>query len=105
MNTSEISIEILSGGQSSLISISTTSAQGPVVVAPTNHPANVPVKCLITPTVDCYVRQGSNPTALSDGTDQILKANLTYRTEILPGNRIAAITASGTGSINFTPGA
>lgn len=106
MNTSEISLESLSGGQSANIALTTASAQGPVVTLPTNHPpGGVPVKCNFTPDVDCFYRKGVNPTALSDGTDQQVLAGNTYRTELMVGERLAFIVVAGTGNVKFTQGA
>lgn len=105
MHTTEISVEVLSGGQSSSIAISATSAQSPVVALPTNHPPGVPVKILFTPSVSCFGRKGSNPTALADGTDQTFLAGNTYRTELLVGDRMAFITSSGSGTVAWTPAA
>jgi hypothetical protein len=58
---------------------------------------------LVTPSVDCYVIQGANPTALSDGTDLKLLGNNTYRCRVTFGSKLAFITATGTGSVNLTP--
>lgn len=103
MHNTEISIDLLSGGQSTSIVLSAVSAQGPVVALPTNHPPGVPVKCTLTPDVNCWMRKGSNPTAVVD-VDQKLLAGNTYRVELLVGERIAAI-AGGAGTLSFTPGA
>jgi hypothetical protein len=47
---------------------------------------------------------GLNPTAVSDGTDQILLANQQYRIiPIIPGYKIAFILAIGTGNVYITP--
>lgn len=52
------------------------------------------------------MRQGSNPTAVSDGTDQILPANNWVRLENLTiGNKLAFKTASGSGTVYLTNGA
>lgn len=102
MNISEISMEILTGGQSSKVAISTASAQTPAMGTVWGQTA---VKAVFTPDVDCFVRRGANPTALADGTDQLVKANNAYRCEMLPGEKLAFITASGTGNVYFTPGA
>lgn len=104
MNISEVSMELLAGGQSTQITLSAASAQGPVVARPTNHPAGVPIKCTLLPSVACWVRKGTNPTALADGTDQALTAGVIHRVELMEGERIAAI-AGGAGTLNFTPGA
>jgi len=105
MNISEVSIEALSGGQSVKVATSTTSAQLPVVALPTNHPEGVPVKCTVVVDAVSFFRKGVNPTAVLDGTDQILLANTLYRVELLEGERLAVIAATGTGNAYFTPGA
>lgn len=96
----EHSINVLEGGQSSKISISTSSAQSATFTFP-NMPQGY---VLITPDVPCFVRQGVNPTAVSDGTDQYLPANTIYRAFVNSGNKLAFITASGTGNVYLTPG-
>lgn len=105
MNITEISMDALAGGTSSKVALSTTSAQGPVIANPTNHPKGMPVKCLVTLDATGFLRKGTSPTAVSDGTDQILLANNTYRIELMEGERVAAILASGTGNMYFTPAA
>lgn len=105
MNITQISAEALSGGQSVKIATSVTSAQGPVIANPTNHPKGAPVKCLITCDALTFGRNGTNPTALSDGTDQVFAANTPYRVELMEGERMAFIVPSGTGNVYFTPGA
>lgn len=96
----EHSLNILEGGTSSQVSISTTSAHS---VAFTFEAA-LAGYVLITSDVNCFVRQGTDPTALSNGTDQILLANQTYRCWVNSGNKLAFITASGTGTVYLTPG-
>lgn len=93
--TRELSLVIDSGGRSSSISISTTSAQS---AASSNGEA------VICPSVDCFVRSGANPTAVSDGTDQFLVGGTQYRVRFGEGHKLAFITASGTGTVYFTPG-
>lgn len=105
MNIVNIAAEALSGGQSVKVALSTTSAQGPVVSLPTNHPEGVPVKCLITLDAAGFIRKGTNPTAVSDGTDQYVPANTPFRVELMKNERVAAILATGTGNMYFTPGA
>ena len=92
----QVSMSMLSGGQSQVVSISTSSAQSTAI------PSGSAVLCS---TVACWVRQGSNPTALSNGTDQYLPAGMPMRfTGINPGNKIAAIS-SESGSLYITPDA
>lgn len=96
MNVQEISIVVDDGGRSQAISISSTSAQSAVIN--TNS-------VLVTPTVDVFVRQGANPTALSDGTDILLLASTSYRLAVTPGKKLAFKTSSATGTVYLTQGA
>jgi hypothetical protein len=96
----EHSLNILSGDQSSSLAISTTSAQSAAFA----FDAALAGYVLITVDANCFVRQGTDPTALSNGTDQILLANQTYRCWVNSGNKLAFITASGTGTAYMTPG-
>lgn len=105
MNFTTISAEALSGGQSAKVALSIASAQGPLVSIPTTHPKGVPLKCLVTLDVAGFIRKGTNPTAVADGTDQYVPANTPFRVELMDGERLAAILASGTGNMYFTPGA
>lgn len=105
MNTSQVSVEALSGGQSVKVATSTTSAQCPVVALPTNHLEGLPVKCTVVVDALSFMRKGANPVAVSDGTDQVLLANTLYRVELLEGERLAVIVPTGTGNVYFTPGA
>lgn len=104
MNIVQISAAALSGGQSAKIATSTTSAQGPVVSLPDGHPEGVPVKCLITVDALTFGRKGTNPTALSNGTDQVFVANVPYLVELMEGERMAFIVPATTGNVYFTPG-
>lgn len=93
----EQSIVALTGGQSAAVVISTTSAQSAAITAGS---------AVVAPTVDCFFRQGTNPTALSNGTDQILLAGNAYRINgITSGDKLAFITASGSGTVYISPGA
>lgn len=96
MEIQEISIALGDPGISQAVSISTTSAQSAAMARGS---------AVVTPTVDCFVRHGPNPTAVSDGTDQFLMMNVAYRLGFPPGSRLAFVTASGTGTVYVTPGA
>ena len=92
----EESIKVLNGGESAAVSISASSAQSAALL--TN-------RVVIYSTVACWIRQGSNPTALSNGTDQYIPAETMMRlTDITPGNKIAFIAGSA-GTVYITPGA
>lgn len=93
----EQSIEVLTGGQSESVAISSTSAQSAVI-----NTGDV----VIVSTVDCFIRQGTSPTALSDGTDQFILANVAFRlTGIVKGSKIAAKTSAASGTLYISPGA
>lgn len=99
MDSREVSIKVSEGGDSQRVAISTTSAQS----AAFSGSGGVDMIC--TPDVDCFVRQGSNPTALADGTDQMLLGGNTYRLSgIVNGNKLAFITISGSGYVYLSPG-
>ena len=94
--TSEASMTLPSAATSQKLPISTASAQSSAITTRT---------VLATTDVDCFARQGANPTAVNDGTDQILLAGNSYRLLVTPGNKIAFITLAGTGNVYITPGA
>jgi hypothetical protein len=101
MNVTEVTMEILSGGQSPPTVISGTSAQTPVVTQAANTSPAQKMKCTFTPDADAFVRKGVNPTAVV-GTDQFVMARNTYRCELAPGERLAFITSGATGNVYFT---
>lgn len=92
----EFHLRVTEGGTSQVVAVSTTSAQSTAI----NDVAHV----LIYTNTAVAVRQGSNPTALTDGTDQVIPAGL-YRVAITPGNKLAFKTLTGTGNVYITPGA
>jgi hypothetical protein len=96
MNVQEISIVVDEGARSQAVAISSTSAQSAVIKTE---------DVIATPTVDVFVRQGANPTAVSDGTDILLLASTTYRLAVKPGNKLAFKTSSASGTVYLTPGA
>jgi hypothetical protein len=102
MNVVEISIGLTAGGTSQKVAISTSSAQSAAAAAAATESKAVPLKYLITPDVACFVRKGADPTAVAD-TDQYLIANQTYRVELMDGEKMAFITASGSGNVYITP--
>ena len=92
-------IPIGAGGLSQAVSVSTTSAQSAVVASQTD-----PVYYNVWATVECFCRMGTNPIALSNGTDQFIPAELLFRVGPIPyGYRLAFKTATGTGTVYLTP--
>lgn len=96
MHTQDLSIIVDEGGRSQAIAISGTSAQSTAINAE---------YVIVTLTAAAFVRQGSNPTATSDGTDIYLLADVTYRLNLTRGNKLAFKTTSATGTAYITPGA
>lgn len=95
MFTQDLSIVVDEGGRSQALAISSTSAQSAVINAD---------YVLVTLTAAGFVRQGSNPTATSDGTDIYLLADVTYRLNVKKGNKLALRTSGLTGTAYITPG-
>lgn len=94
----ETSITITTGGDSQAVAISTTSAQSAVIAADS---------ATLYATTDCFVRRGSNPTAVADGTDQFVPANTLLRINGLTNDNLSKLafkTATGTGTVYITPG-
>lgn len=82
------------GGGSQALSISTTSAQSAAI---TTGSVN------IYSTVDCFVRQGTSPTATSDGTDQFIPGGLLIRISGIKSGSKLAFKALQTGTVYITP--
>ena len=95
MYTQDLSIIVDEGGRSQALAISSTSAQSAAINAP---------YALVTLTASGFVRQGSNPTATSDGTDIYLLSDVTYRLNIQPGNKLAFRTTGSAGTAYVTAG-
>ena len=95
MHVIEISLTAQEGGLSSKIALSNLSVQ-----------YTVPPKCnslMVTLDVDCFIRMGTNPTALADGTDQFLLGGNTFRITVSPGTKVAFISNGGSGYGYITP--
>lgn len=92
----ELSTVVGTGGTSQAVSISGTSAQSTAI------PGNM---ALVYSTADCFMRCGSNPTALSDGTDQFVPASTLLRVQLQGGGKLAFKTTGATGTVYITPGA
>jgi hypothetical protein len=86
------------GGQSQKVAVSSTSAQS-TVFSP-----SLPTYVNVMTDVECFYRSGANPTAVSDGTDQILPAGPLYRIGPVPaGHKLAFKTVADSGSVYITP--
>lgn len=82
------------GGSCQAVSISGTSAQSAAITAALVH---------ITPTVDVFVREGADPTALATGVDELLLAGITQSKRITSGNKLAFKTSGATGTVYIAP--
>jgi hypothetical protein len=94
LNTRDIDVVCDEGGRSQVVAASTTSAQTANAITADY--------VMITVPATCFVRMGSNPTALINGTDLALAAG-TYRMAIKSGYKIAVILTTGTGNVYITP--
>jgi len=82
-------------GSSQALAISSTSAKASI------RDASV----VIYATVDCFMRAGSNPTALATGVDQFIPAGVMLRVALQPGYQLAFVTSSASGTVYISPGA
>jgi hypothetical protein len=97
MSGVNISCQLLSGGTSQKLSLTSSSVQSAILTSSAY---------LLTVDTDCFGRTGVNPTAVSDGTDQVFLAGNTYRiVPIVIGNKIALITSGASGFAYLTPDA
>lgn len=91
-----VSINALEGGESQTVAMSVSNNETTALSVP---------YVMVTVTADCFFRRGLAPVAVSDGTDQILLANNSYRISGLEeGDKLSFIMASGTGTAYVTPG-
>lgn len=110
MDVREISINLDAGGNGQKVAISGVSAQSTAITLRTAPSAAAPAfpeidSVLVYSSVDCFVRQGANPTAVVD-TDQFVPGGLFVRlSNILSGNKIAFITSGAAGNVWIYPGA
>lgn len=87
--------QIYAGGQSQKVTVTGTSAKS------TELNCKTVVLCSDT---DCFIRQGMEPVALSDGTDQFLPAYTIVRFyNYHPANKIGVISNGTNGSLFITP--
>ena len=86
--------QLPAGGSCQKVSTSTVSAQSAVINSG---------RVEITPSVDTYVRAGLNPTALNTGVDHLLLGGFTHSFYFTPGEKLAFILASGTGTVHISP--
>lgn len=103
MHTTAMTLDVLSGGQSQKVALSTTHAETTAITQPITLPAGQPVRCQLALDAAGFIRRGTNPVALSDGTDQYIPANTLVFVHMMAGEKLSIILASGTGNAYFTP--
>lgn len=97
--TREASILVAHGtaeGQQS-VSVTTSSAQTSNAIGST--------ECLVYANVECFVLAGSNPTATVAAGTPIAANAMVRLTGLQPGEKLAFIAASGSGTAYIRPGA
>jgi hypothetical protein len=90
----EHSIMVQEGNKCQSVSISSTSAQSSTIDKG---------QAVIYATTDCFMRQGSNPTALSTGVDQFIPGSTLLRITMKPMSKLAFVTTSATGTVYIQP--
>jgi hypothetical protein len=80
MNSQDISIIVDEGGRSQRLTAVTTSQQTTTINSD---------YALVYCTAPCFVRQGSNPTAVTTGADIFLAGNVHYRLNLPRGAKLA----------------
>src|SRR5574341_332609 len=106
MDIREISVKLDGGGNGAKIAISGASAQSAALSlkpSPTAGGADARFDVLVYVSVDCFVRNGSNPTAVVD-TDIPLAAGLYRLSGINDGDKLAFITSGAAGFAWVYPG-
>jgi hypothetical protein len=97
MANANATTQVLSGGQSAKVLTSTVSAQSAALTS---------TSYLCISDVNCFVRTGASPVAVSNGTDQLMLANVQYRfSPINIGDKLAFILSAGSGNVYLTPDA
>jgi hypothetical protein len=108
MDTREISVKVDGGGNGAKVAISGASAQSAALSlkpTPTSGGADARSDVLVYVSVDCFVRNGTNPTAVVD-TDIPLAGPGLYRISgVKDGEKLAFITSGATGNAWVYPGA
>lgn len=107
MDFREVTVKIDGGGNGAKVAIGAASAQSAALsLKPTpTSTADARSDVLVHVSVDCFVRNGANPTAVVD-TDLLLIGGNTYRISgVKDGEKLAFITSGGAGFAWIYPGA
>lgn len=108
MDIREISVKLDGGANGAKVAINGTSAQSAALslkLTPTAGGADVRDSVLVYVTVDCFVRNGTNPTAVVDTDIPLAGGNIYRLSGIKDGEKLAFITSGAAGSAWVYPGA
>jgi hypothetical protein len=107
MDFREISVKLDGGGNGAKVAISGTSAQSAALSLKTTPTGSVDSRdsVLIYASVDCFVRNGSNPTAVVDTDVPLAGGNIYRLSGIKDGEKLAFITSGAAGNVWIYPGA
>lgn len=90
----ELLYKIAAPGTSQKLTISAVAAQSAAITA------NI---VELSPSIDCYVRAGANPTAVNTGVDHFLMGGTTQFFRFSSGDKISVISELGAGVIHISP--
>jgi hypothetical protein len=86
-----------------VVALTTTSEQSSALGAANAGLPSVLQRVRVVATVDCWIAEGSNPTAASNGTASLFLPAATVEYFNVPlGNKIAGVVADGTGTLSVT---
>src|SRR4051812_37841083 len=101
MDVREVSIKLDGGGNGQKVAVTGASAQStalslkPTPVSGTDARDSV----LIYATIDCFVRNGANPTAVVDTDIPLIGGNMVRLSGIKDGEKLAFISSGAVGSV------
>lgn len=97
MHTLAISFTADAGGNSQKVAFTNVSAASTALAAGTKE-------VLVTVDQPAFMRMSADPTAVADGTDMYLNANVMYRVTVVGGMKLAFIRATAnSGNAWITP--
>lgn len=108
MDVREVSVKLDGGGNGAKVAISGTSAQSAAISlksTPVSGGADARDSVLIYATIDCFVRNGTNPTAVVDTDIPLIGGNMVRLSGIKDGEKLAFISSGAVGSVWVYPGA
>jgi hypothetical protein len=103
----EQSVKVDGGGNGAKVALSGVSAQSAALSLKPTPTATVDARydVLVYPTVDCFVRNGANPTAVVDTDIPLLGGVLHRISGVKDGEKLAFITGGAAGFVWIYPGA